>query len=251
MKILIISDIHANAEALAALPGGYDRLFCLGDLVDYGPDPAACIDWVREHASACVRGNHDHAVGFHADCRCSAAYRRLSQTTRAATWPLLRPGQEAYLRQLPEQILTEAAGARFFLTHATVHDPMYGYLDAAAERCWAEEMDGIAADVVLTGHTHVPVCRRIGPRWLLNPGSVGQSKVDGGRAHYAWWEDGELRLESVPYAVGRTTAKLAAWTAVPEDVRASLAFVLETGSGPQRPGSPAAPATEGSPCQER
>ena len=57
MRIFIISDLHANLEALAALPCDYDELWVLGDLVNYGPYPAATIDFVRSHASVVIRGN--------------------------------------------------------------------------------------------------------------------------------------------------------------------------------------------------
>ena len=64
MRISIISDLHANLEALSALPRDYDELWVLGDLVNYGPNPAEIIDFVRSHASMIIRGNHDHSVEF-------------------------------------------------------------------------------------------------------------------------------------------------------------------------------------------
>jgi predicted phosphodiesterase len=81
MRICIISDLHANLEALRALPGGYDELWVLGDLVNYGPDPAAVIDFVRSRASLVIRGNHDHSVGFDADCGCSPRFRAMAEAT--------------------------------------------------------------------------------------------------------------------------------------------------------------------------
>ena len=68
MKALIVSDIHSNLEALESIiddangNGGFDELWALGDLVGYGPDPAACIDLLRQHDARCVAGNHDLAV---------------------------------------------------------------------------------------------------------------------------------------------------------------------------------------------
>jgi predicted phosphodiesterase len=61
MRIVIISDIHANLEALTSLPGGFDALWVLGDLVNYGPNPAEVVEFVRSTASLVVRGNHGHA----------------------------------------------------------------------------------------------------------------------------------------------------------------------------------------------
>ena len=67
MRILIISDIHGNFDALAALQETYDELWVLGDLVNYGPDPAAVIDFVRSKAAVVVCGNHDYSIGFNQD----------------------------------------------------------------------------------------------------------------------------------------------------------------------------------------
>jgi predicted phosphodiesterase len=65
MKIAIISDIHGNLAALETFPEkSFDQLWCMGDLVDYGPRPHQVIQWVRDHATAVIRGNHDQAVGF-------------------------------------------------------------------------------------------------------------------------------------------------------------------------------------------
>src|SRR3954471_24577835 len=62
MRILIVSDIHGNWPALAAINEPHDVCLCLGDLVDYGPDSAQCVRWAMEHANYAVRGNHDHGV---------------------------------------------------------------------------------------------------------------------------------------------------------------------------------------------
>ena len=62
MRILVVSDIHANWPALAAIDEPHDVCLCLGDLVDYGPDPGPCVRWAMEHARYAIRGNHDHGV---------------------------------------------------------------------------------------------------------------------------------------------------------------------------------------------
>ena len=64
MRILLISDVHANIDALQALDERYDQLLCLGDLVDYGPSPREALQFLRERAPRIVRGNHDTAVGL-------------------------------------------------------------------------------------------------------------------------------------------------------------------------------------------
>src|SRR5882724_3484362 len=101
MKILILSDIHANIEALEAIKEEYDCLFCLGDLVDYGPSPKECIDFIKNNAHAVVRGNHDNAVAFRTDCKCSEAYRLMSVKTRELMWNILGEEEINYLSSLP------------------------------------------------------------------------------------------------------------------------------------------------------
>jgi predicted phosphodiesterase len=71
MRISIISDLHANLTALESIHEPYDLLLCLGDLVDYGPQPREAIHWVRERALRVIRGNHDHALAYGVDCRCA------------------------------------------------------------------------------------------------------------------------------------------------------------------------------------
>src|SRR3989441_11588859 len=85
MKILIVSDIHANWPALSAVVTAepYERLICLGDVVDYGPHPRPCLDYIRQHAAWVVRGNHDNALGSDLDCGCRGDFRELSVSTRA------------------------------------------------------------------------------------------------------------------------------------------------------------------------
>jgi hypothetical protein len=67
MKIVIISAFHGNFDALEALPETYNELWVLGDLVNYGPEPAAVVDFVKANGSILVRGNHDHSIGYDED----------------------------------------------------------------------------------------------------------------------------------------------------------------------------------------
>src|SRR5216684_4251941 len=96
MRICIISDLHANMEALSALPNDYDELWVLGDLVNYGPNPAEIIDFVRSRASMIVRGNHDHSVGFGAQCGCSPRFRALAEATRDYTSSVLSAADKQF-----------------------------------------------------------------------------------------------------------------------------------------------------------
>ncbi len=228
MKILIVSDLHANLEAIRSLPSGYDELWILGDIVNYGANPSEAIEFVREHASLAVRGNHDDAIGYGRDPECSVPYRRLAEETGRFTMSVVSGDQRDFLRNLPLTAYREIDGVRFFACHAAPGDPLHEYRPADSE-LWAKDIAQGFCDILLTGHTHVPFCRTVGARQVANPGSVGQSKQAGGRACYAVWEDGQLRLESADYPIEVTAAKLRRMP-VSDEVRRQLENVLRTGS---------------------
>ena len=127
MRIFIISDLHANLEALSALPRDYDELWVLGDLVNYGPNPAEIIDFVRSHASMIIRGNHDHSVGFGAECRCAPRFRAMAEATRDYTSSVLSAADKQFLRDLSTCARRQVDGQAFFLCHATPSDFLYEY----------------------------------------------------------------------------------------------------------------------------
>ena len=82
MRILLVADIHANRHALDAIREPYDVCLCMGDLVEYGPDPKPVIDWVRANALACVRGNHDHGTGQDVPVLGQGGFKYLTMATR-------------------------------------------------------------------------------------------------------------------------------------------------------------------------
>ena len=77
MKLLILSDIHGNVDALHAIRELYDELWVLGDIVNYGPEPREALEAVRATASIVVQGNHDHAVGLSAPAQLHASSEEL------------------------------------------------------------------------------------------------------------------------------------------------------------------------------
>lgn len=230
MRILIASDLHANLEAVRVLPSDYDQLWVLGDIVNYGPNPSEVIEFVRAHASLIVRGNHDDAIGYDRDPQCSAPFRRMAEETGRFTMSALTEEQREFLRRLPLMAGRDVDGVRFFLCHATPANPLHEYRAADSDG-WSKDASQKFCDVLLAGHTHIPFSRVVGARRVANPGSVGQSKQGGGRSCYAIWEDGQLRLESVDYAIEETVAKIRDLP-VSEEVKEKLEAVLRTGSLP-------------------
>ena len=233
MKLLIVSDIHANLEALqAVLAESYDELWVLGDLVNYGPNPSEVVELIRTHASVVVQGNHDYAIGNGSDPRCSNDFRGMARAMQEYTEPLLDADQRAFLRSLPRTAARTIDGYRFFFCHATPTEPLFQYRPAEPAR-WAQEVEGLQADIVLTGHTHLPFTMNLEKLQIVNPGSVGQPKHGAPMACYAVWEDGRLSLQSCHYPVEDTVKKILSLP-VPMEIRNQLAAVLLSGFLPGR-----------------
>lgn len=202
--------------------------------MNYGPNPAEVIDFVRERAAVVVRGNHDHSIGFDEDPRCSPRFRDIAEETRRYTQSVLNDDHLRYLRDLPLKATANADGIHFLMCHAVPSDPLFEYRREESP-LWLADDVGSAIDIELVGHTHVRFRRFLGTRWVINPGSVGQPKHGRAEACYAIWHDGKLSLESAAYDVERTVEKLrrlSLSTAVYQD----LAFVLRNGSAPTVPG---------------
>jgi len=228
MKIVIISDVHGNLETLEAITEPWDELWVLGDLVNYGPNPAEVVDFIRQNAKVVVRGNHDHAIGTGEDPRCSSAFRAMAEATGAYTNSVLTAEQKKYLGLLPLCAERVVDGSRFCLCHAVPSDPLYCYCRSDSPQ-WEREAASFPACTIFAGHTHLPFMLRFGDHQVVNPGSLGQPKHGAPRACYAVWEDGRVELRSYEYPVEETVRKVMAMP-VPEGIRKSLAEVLRGGS---------------------
>jgi putative phosphoesterase len=230
MRILITSDLHANLEALQSLPQDYDELWVLGDLVNYGPDPAEVVEFVRRKASLVVRGNHDHAIGFGEDPRCSQSYREIAEAMMQYTNSVLTESQKHFLRNLPLTAGSEVEAVRVSLCHAVPSDPLYTYCLRDSER-WEKELESVTADVLLVGHTHIPFVREFRRQRIVNPGSLGQPKTGRPAACYAIWDGDSIELRSFDYPFEETIRKI---NALPIDapIKARLASVLSHGGLP-------------------
>ncbi len=204
MRVLLVSDLHANPFALEVLPAA-DVVLCAGDLVDYGPDPRAVISWCRTNAAAVVHGNHDRALAFDEGDGVPSSMREASEATRLLHRALLDESDLGYLRSLPRVATIRLDSVTIALTHATVEDVHhYAPLSEAGASVRAAVPN---AAVVVVGHTHLQGVVALDGAVAVNPGSVGMSTA-GGLAHYAVWEDGRMTLHSTPYDVAATLAAL-------------------------------------------
>jgi predicted phosphodiesterase len=223
VRIAVISDIHGNLHALEAVLESIDadapeRVWCLGDLVGYGPRPNRCCALVAERAELCLIGNHDLGVLGRLDLD------EFSQDAAAsARWTaeVLSDESRAYLEPLEPQAIREDVE----LYHASPRDPIWEYV--LSPQVAVASLAATEAPLVLVGHSHVPL--RYGweqqalalceegtqvdlarERWLLNPGSVGQPRDGDARAAYMLLDLDAKRAEfrRVRYEVAKTQAEI-------------------------------------------
>jgi putative phosphoesterase len=232
MRILVVADIHANWPALQAIQEPYDVCLCLGDLVDYGVDPAPCIDWVRRQAHHAVRGNHDHGAAQNVSVAGQNGYRYLTRITRPLTRRRLAEDDLRFLAQLPLTRVVTLEETRFFLVHATPRDPLDEYAPPDPE-FWAKRLEHVEADVVCVGHTHQPYVLEVANKLIINPGSVGQPRDGDPRAAYALVEDYNVQLKRVEYPVDATIEAIrqSDLTDADKDV---LVEVFRSGNAPRK-----------------
>jgi len=227
MRILVLSDIHANLAALQVVREPFDVALCLGDTVEYGPNPVECLSWVRENCRYLVRGNHDHGCAQNVAVPGQVGFRYLTKVTREATQPLLNPCDRRLLATLPLSRMVSLGGLRFLLVHASPRDPLEEYVPCDAEM-WAARLQGIKADFVCVGHTHQQFYLPVNGMGVLNPGSVGLPRDGDPRARYAIIDNGKVTLHQAEYDLHATIAAVNAF-AIPEDAKGQLADIYCTG----------------------
>lgn len=200
-RVLILSDIHGNKAALDAVladAGAADTIWCLGDMIGYGPEPSACLAWVRDHCDLVLSGNHDYAA-FDDDVL--AAFNPAATIAARWTRAQLSAKEIAYLASLPSRLDFEEA----CLAHGSPADPIWTYLLTVIDA--ADAFDAFPQPLCFVGHTHIPACfaaragtiLRASPvtgepfplargRYIVNPGSVGQPRDRDPRAAYLWYD---------------------------------------------------------------
>ncbi len=237
MRIAVISDVHSNLRALEAVLaslGSVDRIWQLGDVVGYGPDPDAVVERLTEAHAIGVMGNHDLVVAggegldwFNSDARRAAEWTRLHAT----------PQTRAYLAALPEKLVERTPAGAFTLVHGSPREPIWEYVDSP--QVATANFGAFETPFCLVGHLHVPLAfgrRRPKDRLLsmrlvepggrlrlgegpliLNPGGVGQPR------------DGDPRAS---YMVVDTDSGEAVWRRVEYDVEATRRAMMDVGLPP-------------------
>ena len=224
MKVLILSDIHANYPALEAVlitEKDFDKLIFLGDVVDYGPHPKECLEFIMSNADYYVIGNHDSALGNDADCKCMGTFREYSIATREWHKTILSKDEIEFLRSMPYQENVKVEEKYLFLAHATPFGDLSKYLTEAELE---EEVKWLPHEYILLGHTHIQYKKLIHNTLVLNPGSVGLSR-DSNKACYAIYENGEFILKAVDYDNDKTISDLMR-SPIPNNCKEGLKKVL-------------------------
>ena len=210
MKVLIISDVHANYTALQAVvekESDYDKLIFLGDVVDYGPHPKKCIKFIKENADYYVLGNHDNALAFNVDCNCKATYKEYSIATRQWHKTLLDDDDKIFLRLMPSSAKANLDEKTFFLAHASPQGNISKYLNQNEIADEINSKISQIAEYIFVGHTHIQYKIKLENNKVINPGSIGLSR-EGSQACYAVYENGEILLKRIDYDVEKTIADL-------------------------------------------
>lgn len=185
MKVLIISDVHANYGALQTVleKEPFDKLIFLGDAVDYGPQPTEVVDSLYENADFKIMGNHDYAVINDVDCKCAPAMHHLSEYSRINISKKLMAKEDIEkLKSFKRELDVELDGMRLYMTHASPNNNLYGYLFSTEAEMVTRDIEMKRFNYIMIGHTHFPMFYK---GRILNPGSAGQPRDGNWKPWYA------------------------------------------------------------------
>jgi putative phosphoesterase len=183
-RLSVISDVHANLEALEAVLDEVEGLevICLGDFVDYGADPNEVIKELRRVGARSIMGNHDSAA-LTGDTTLFNPRAAMS-----AMWTRTRLTDESrqYLEVLPEELRIRFDDAELYFAHGSPDDHLWEYVDPRTDsNLFGFFLDRLRVQGIGLGHTHVPFVWREKQGVVFNPGSVGQPRDGDRRAAYA------------------------------------------------------------------
>ncbi len=225
MRILVISDIHANLTALDTVlnaAGAFDAAWCLGDLVGYGPDPNEVIERIRQLPDLlCLIGNHDAAALNQID---TGAFNPEARQAVHWTQKRLTELSIAFLRSLPEKLVA----SEVTLSHGSPRYPVWEYL--LDTRSAQHNFDYFETPYCFVGHTHLPVIYSLDGqesstelsipepntvikltwRSIVNPGSVGQPRDRDIRAAFAIYDtnDNTWDYRRVSYDISSVQSRM-------------------------------------------
>jgi putative phosphoesterase len=185
MRVAVISDIHSNLPALLAVGGVLreaDAVICLGDLLGYYCQVNEVLDFIRTLDATCILGNHDYFVL----AGCPESTPEAVQFGVAYADRTISSDHRAWLAKLPLTWAGLLAGKSILAVHGSPWRPLTDYLYPSSGRLAAlREFD---FDLIAFGQTHRSLSDHTKRPWLLNPGSIGQSRNNSGQAGLAVWD---------------------------------------------------------------
>jgi putative phosphoesterase len=199
MLLAFISDIHSNFAALKAVLEKIDELkikkvYCCGDVIGYASMPNQCIKEIIRRKIACVMGNHEAAlidkkflVWFNYDAIKALIWNEENLNEKYKEW----------IKKLKERKIIKA-NKKILFAHSI--ESCFDYVFDASEEMidyWLKKYD---VDVIVIGHTHIPLIKKTKQGLLLNPGSVGQPRDGDNKASFALLNTATMEVEIVRVA---------------------------------------------------
>lgn len=225
-KIGLIADIHSNLVALKAVLEDMpevEKILCAGDLIGYGPQPKETIELVKSKDINSCMGNHDYAVAKNDFHSLTNDARKAAEWTRGK----LDKNELSFLNGLKEKIQLKIENYEIFIAHGTPRKPLKEYLyPSTSNRALLKITQKANSDIILLGHTHIPLKKSIQGKIVLNPGAVGQPRDRNPKASYMLIEIGEeieIAEKRVKYDIEKTTEKIEQFE-LPEEFGTRLNF---------------------------
>jgi len=192
MKIAFVSDIHGNYEGLIAVLkqiGRIDMIICAGDITGYYPFVNEVVNKIKKSNIVSVRGNHDQYL---LDGKAPESANQKVKDSIEYTKKIISKESLRFLEKLPNRLMLGIKGKRVLVCHGSPWDHLEGriYPDYAN----FERFKSVDADIIVLGHTHYPLVKKVGGKTILNPGSCGQPR-DYNLLSYAIWDTDKNSFE--------------------------------------------------------
>lgn len=251
--IALISDIHANTEALRAVladikANNITKIYCLGDVIGYGPEPRECIKLIQENVEFTLCGNHEEAVLFNAEDFTPKARRAIDWTREQLNSSEFSKEENYQLWDFLGDLRKRVREDNILYVHGSPRQPTREYVlpkdtkdPAKLDSIFKEFED---AEICFAGHTHIPgvftedfnfhYTKKLENHFdlnsqpgkkLVNIGSVGQPRDGDNQACYVWFDGDSITWRRIPYDYQTTMAKIRQI----EDLAEYLAVRLEEG----------------------
>lgn len=213
MKIALLADIHANLEAFQAVlddikKQAIDEILCAGDLINYSANPNETLELVKQNEIVSCLGNHDANAISPVEL---TQFPPEAQKSLLWTSKQLTNSSKEMLSKLPKTINLNLDGRNIFLVHGSPKNFLWDYVfPNTSENILEDFLNQVKTDILVLGHTHIPMIRRIKGKLVINPGSVGQPRDFRPEASYCILETLNLRASiiKVPYDINKAALKI-------------------------------------------